>query len=220
MVLHKCSTTLWTSRSTVKGTHSLNRFLPFCLFLRAAPAAYGGSQARGWIRAVAYTTATAMPDPSHVSAYTTAHGNTGSLTHWGRPGIESASSWILVGFASAEPQRELQNSCLKLCFWSSHCSATGLVVSLEQWDTGLGFRCCCSSHIWSLSWELHMLWDGQKKKKKIVFIFRSQRKLLAYFETSNEHFINMYCHAMTSELNACVLGLHPGYCQVSLLSQA
>ena len=39
--------------------------------------------------------------------YTTAHGNTRSITHWVRPGIEPASSWILVGFISAEPQWEL-----------------------------------------------------------------------------------------------------------------
>ena len=32
--------------------------------------------------------------------YPTAHGNVGSLTHWARPGIEPASSWILVGFVS------------------------------------------------------------------------------------------------------------------------
>ena len=29
---------------------------------------------------------------------TTAHSNTGSLTHWVRPGIEPTSSWILVQF--------------------------------------------------------------------------------------------------------------------------
>ena len=58
-------------------------FFFFNLF-RAAPMTYGGSQARGWIGANA--------------AYTTAHDNAGSLTHWVRPGIESASSWILVGF--------------------------------------------------------------------------------------------------------------------------
>ena len=29
------------------------------------------------------------------------------LTHWERPGIEPASSWILVRFTSTEPQREL-----------------------------------------------------------------------------------------------------------------
>ena len=35
--------------------------------------------------------------------YTTAHGNAGSSTHKEGPGIEPASSWILVGFISAEP---------------------------------------------------------------------------------------------------------------------
>ena len=39
--------------------------------------------------------------------YTTVHGNTESLTHWARLGIEPASSWILVGLITAEPQREL-----------------------------------------------------------------------------------------------------------------
>ena len=39
----------------------------FCLF-GAAPSAYGGSQARGWIGATpaAYTAATAPQDPSHI----------------------------------------------------------------------------------------------------------------------------------------------------------
>ena len=49
-----------------------------CLF-RAALAACGSSQARPL-------------------AYSTAHGNAGSLTHWARPGIEPATSWFLVGF--------------------------------------------------------------------------------------------------------------------------
>ena len=42
-------------------------FVLFC-FLRAAPVAYGGSQARGpiGIQLPAYATATAMPDPSRV----------------------------------------------------------------------------------------------------------------------------------------------------------
>ena len=35
---------------------------------------------------------TAVPDP---------------LTHWARPGIELTSSWILVGFVTAGPKREL-----------------------------------------------------------------------------------------------------------------
>ena len=41
--------------------------------------------------------------------YTTVHGNVGALTHQARPGIEPTSSWILVGFVSAEPRRELQD---------------------------------------------------------------------------------------------------------------
>ena len=41
------------------------------------------------------------------ATYITAHGNTGSLTHWVRPGIEPTSSWMLVRFVSAEPRWEL-----------------------------------------------------------------------------------------------------------------
>ena len=45
---------------------------------------------------LAYTTATAMQDPSPKSAtHTTAHRNDGSLTHRTRPGIESTTSWFL-----------------------------------------------------------------------------------------------------------------------------
>ena len=45
-------------------------------------------------------------------AYATAHGNARSLTHWSRPGIEPASSWMVVGFVTAEQWRELLRSCL------------------------------------------------------------------------------------------------------------
>ena len=44
------------------------------------------------------------------ATYITVHSNTRSLTHWAKPGIKSASSWILVGFATAEPQRELHKT--------------------------------------------------------------------------------------------------------------
>ena len=49
-------------------------FVLFCYF-RGTPTACGGCQARGQIGAAS-------------STYTTAHGNTRSLTHWERPGIE------------------------------------------------------------------------------------------------------------------------------------
>ena len=70
---------LWRGRAQRKGissppcittpptNYSYHLFFVF-LFFRAAPAACGGSQARGRIGAVAagYTTATTMPDPSHI----------------------------------------------------------------------------------------------------------------------------------------------------------
>ena len=40
------------------------------------------------------------------STYTSAHSNTRFLTYWAEPGIEPASSWILVGFITTEPQWE------------------------------------------------------------------------------------------------------------------
>ena len=103
----------------VKSFLSAWHFVWVCLFLRclfrAAPAAYGGSQARGRIGAVA-----AGPHHSHSNTgselpqtyCTTVHGNAGSLTHGGRTGIEPASSWIPVGFVSTAPQRELPSTFL------------------------------------------------------------------------------------------------------------
>ena len=43
-----------------------------------------------------------QPAPQHHS-----HRNTGSLTHRARPGIQPASSWILVRFITPGPRREL-----------------------------------------------------------------------------------------------------------------
>ena len=51
-----------------------------------------------------------------------ATGNAGSLTHWVRPEIKSASSWMLVGFVSAEPQWEHQSSFPFYCPTSDHLS--------------------------------------------------------------------------------------------------
>ena len=93
------------------------------VFFRAAPAAYGGSQARGLNRAVATSLCHShgQPDSSYWSAaYTTAHASTGSLTHWVMPGIESVSSWMLVRYVSAEPLWELSWSSINECF-CFHC---------------------------------------------------------------------------------------------------
>ena len=54
---------------------------------------------------------TPQPQPRQIRGasvtYTTAHGNAGSFTCWVRPGLEAASSWILVRFFSTESQGEL-----------------------------------------------------------------------------------------------------------------
>ena len=73
----------------------------------------------------AYATATAMPDPRSAT-YATAHGNAESLAHRGRPGIESMSSWILVGFITAVPQREL----LRFFFFFFFFFGVGLIYNI------------------------------------------------------------------------------------------
>ena len=99
----------------------------FCLFVfsRAAPVAYGSSQARGPIRAVAASqrwshsnvgirargpigVVAASQRQSHSNVgiramsatYTTAHDDDGFLTHWAGLGIEPSTSWFVVGFVN------------------------------------------------------------------------------------------------------------------------
>ena len=78
----------------------------------AVPMAYGGFQARGPIGAAVaglhHSHSNAWSELHLRPAYTTAHGNTGSLIHWLRPGIDPVSSWFLVGFISAAPRWEPQ----------------------------------------------------------------------------------------------------------------
>ena len=86
----------------------------------------GSSQVRGQIRITAYATATATPDVSPASAtYTTAHGNTGSLTHGVGPEIKPTSSCVLVGFVSAEPQQEFP---ISPCFRQSMFQLRTLII--------------------------------------------------------------------------------------------
>ena len=86
-----------------------------CL-LRATPVSYGGSQARGQIRATAASLCHSrqpVPQPQQHGiqaasvTYVIAYGSTRSLTHRARPGIKPTSSWILVRFVTTEPQWEL-----------------------------------------------------------------------------------------------------------------
>ena len=85
----------------------------YYLLFRAAPKAYGGSQARGlnWSYSCQPTS---QPQQRRIWAvfetHTTAHGNARSLTHWVSPGIKPATSWFLVRFISSVPWWELLSS--------------------------------------------------------------------------------------------------------------
>ena len=104
---------LW-SQSTITKRIIMKLFSFFCLF-RSALLKYGGAQIRSWIGPVAAVLplSQATPDPSHICDLhhslqkSRAHSSPGSLTHWARPGIEHASSWMLVRFIAIEPWREL-----------------------------------------------------------------------------------------------------------------
>ena len=64
---------------------TVNCFFFFFLLFRDTPMIYGSSWAKGQI-------GTTAADLYHSQS------NAGSLTHWARPGVEPASSWILVRF--------------------------------------------------------------------------------------------------------------------------
>ena len=81
------------------------------------------------------------------ATYTTAHGNARFLTHWGRPGIKPASSWMLIRFLSTEPWWELpilqillhtwiffQKGTLYLCTYITLNKLFGLVLHMDQKD--------------------------------------------------------------------------------------
>ena len=112
--------------------------------------------------------------------YTTAHSNTRSSTHRARPGIKPASSWILVGFVTAEPWPELQNWILK-----EEEKSLPLQVGLGQekrkrWLGKLGGRAlpkkagpklaCCCRHELRCSQQLYQgntCWWGDQDKEHI-----------------------------------------------------
>ena len=122
--------------------------------------AYGGPQAKGRIWATAAilhhshsNVRSELCQQCRIRAYTAAHGSDGSLTHWVRPGIKPASSWILVRFVSAEPWWELQASVLLmsglvllwsvLCRWHIYFSLKILrALSLFFW-----FQNCTSDYL-------------------------------------------------------------------------
>ena len=66
------------------------------------------------IQPLAYTTGTAMPDPSCVCNLHQSSWQHQILNPLSKPGIEPASSWMLVRFISTEPRWELQTEFLMI----------------------------------------------------------------------------------------------------------
>ena len=90
---------------------ALHLLLIYLLF-RAAPVAYGSSQARSQMGAAAASL--------HHS-----NTNTRFLTHWVRPRIKPSSSWIRAWFVITEPQLEL----LSLVYLSSLAPLTAVFLT-------------------------------------------------------------------------------------------
>ena len=103
MVQFELNGTDWNRSLFQKGFKFLSFFF---VFSRAVPVAYGGSQARGLIGAVAAglchshvrSELRLWPTPQLMAT-------SNPLTYGAR--IEPATSWFLVGFVSTEPQWEL-----------------------------------------------------------------------------------------------------------------
>ena len=87
----------------------LERIFFFCL-LRAAPAAYGGSQARGLIRAVAAGLRQSHSKTRSEPSVCDLHHNSRQCRILNPPNEARvpATSWFLVGFVSTVPRPELQ----------------------------------------------------------------------------------------------------------------
>ena len=101
---------------------SLSSFLSYFLtfFQGFPPTAYGSSQSRGWLEAVATSLCHSHKITvkwASSSTYTSAHGNTKSLTHWVRLGTEPESLWVLVRFVSTERKRELWYLLFPFLVW-------------------------------------------------------------------------------------------------------
>ena len=132
-------------------------FLFFFLGLHPRPMEFLG-QGLNWSYSCQPT-----PQPQQHGTYTTAHGNAGSLTHWTRPGVEPTSSWILVGFVSAAPQRELLDFllfsdwmifvcvCVCVCVFSSSISRHGLFPCLGYCEW------CCRVYVCRYLFEILIL---------------------------------------------------------------
>ena len=122
------------------------------------------------------------------ATYTTAHGNTGSLTHWGRPGIEPTTSCFLVRSVSTVPLQELQwNHSFEVPYifsnahWHMYLTikkkkkdSSGSSLVAQQTNDPMLLMLWLGSLLW-LGYDdqpknFHMSWAQTKKKERFRFI--------------------------------------------------
>ena len=107
---HRVHSIVVYAESSLPETGSLSKILLFSFFLSFEGCTCGIWKLPGWGNRSYSFWPTPQPQQHGIQTasvtYTTAHGNTKSLTHWAKLGMEPTSSWILIGFVTAEPQLE------------------------------------------------------------------------------------------------------------------
>ena len=108
--------------------------------------------------------------------YTTAH----TPHYWSRPGVKPASLWILVGFVSTVPQREVPG-CLHLngnsCVQVGGCLMLLLLV-IWKFKFGRMLRMVLNSHrvdYFGYLWENNRKWTKGRKSHFFLLFFASDR---------------------------------------------
>ena len=131
-------------------------FLFVCLFVFMVPLWHMKIPRLGVkleVQLQAYTSATATWDPSCVCDlhHSSWHGNARSLTHWERSGIKPTSLWILVGFVTAQPWRELLTWAFLHCFLyvEVRVSCVFWFWAMPLQPSWAVLRWCCSFHLFS-----------------------------------------------------------------------
>ena len=116
-----------------------------CVFSRATPEAYGGSQARDLIGAVATNLCQEPRDPSRV--YDLHHSSRQPLTHWARPGIEPPTSWFLVRIINHWAMRETPTANI---YWKPTMESQRVSIPVKRHFHLVscyycyGCYCCCA----------------------------------------------------------------------------
>ena len=104
--------------------------------------------------------------------YTAAQGNTRSLTHWVRPGIEPTTSWFLVRFISAASRWELlQVVLIHLSHWFALGQFPGGSLLLSHlWTTTLTVLKFYENFVMHLHKIIHFLTRLGNNYPQFIFI--------------------------------------------------